>query len=126
MPMDTELIGTWRPDGDTHVLIQSKGYSAEIPEIRLHSDKSFQIVNMPDMWRTDFGEPNGSYENAEGDWEVFEFEDGSMILSLSVDVVNEEPIRFIYAGCSICQKGAGYTLVFTPHPDQYANLIFVK
>jgi hypothetical protein len=70
-PLESELVGTWRPTADTLKDIRGRGhYAAATHEVVLRQDHTFSIRNMPDWWSNGFGESHGQFEAGDGTWHL--------------------------------------------------------
>ena len=80
------------------------------------------------MWRSEFGRPNGEYENVQGTWRISKIPDSEhILLFLDVENVNGQEIKIGYAGCSVCEEGNNLQLSFgIGDPDERNNLVFAK
>jgi hypothetical protein len=73
-PQSSDLVGIWIPDKAT---IEDIRKVAEYGDKDLTSTKfvlgaggDFEMVNLPDWWRSDFGEPQGFFDSEKGTWKL--------------------------------------------------------
>jgi hypothetical protein len=70
-PLETELVGSWRPTAKTISDLRRRGrYAATDHELNLRPDHTFTMRNMPDWWRNGFGESHGQFDSGNGTWEL--------------------------------------------------------
>lgn len=70
-PDPAEVAGVYRPDAATRELVaRDGGYGAGDAVITLARDGAFEVVRLPDWWRTDFGRPGGGLDAGRGTWRV--------------------------------------------------------
>jgi hypothetical protein len=84
-PLETNLIGKWIPTSATLKDMRDEGgYSITSHELDLSADGTFSITNMPDWWKTPFGESRKVLESASGTWRVSQDSGGDWVIDLSV------------------------------------------
>lgn len=72
-PAREALVGVWLPDEHTARDMKERGRydtSAFPTKLIFNADGSFEMVNMPDWWADGYGQSQGSFHSARGQWRV--------------------------------------------------------
>ena len=70
-PELAQLAGIYRPTEDTLKLVNETGhYNVQDISITLFANGTFEMINLPDWWYTDFGEPSGGTDSGNGKWSL--------------------------------------------------------
>jgi hypothetical protein len=95
-PLKANLIGEWVPTPETVRDMQDNGgYVISKHELTLNADGTFSIINMPDWWKTPFGESLKGFESTSGKWEISQDTGGDWVVDLLVGtaIINSPHLR---------------------------------
>jgi hypothetical protein len=107
-PLEADLVGTWVPTAETLKFMRNEGgYVISTHELVLSADKTFSLKNMPDWWKTDFGESKKGFDSLSGRWELslatgdrdwgIDLRVGTSIINF-VHIRNQKPPYLIHIG----------------------------
>jgi hypothetical protein len=75
-PNRADLVGVYRPTADTLTYIRKEGgYAERDISLTLKADGTFEVENLPDWWRSDFGHPEGGFDSGSGKWDIEKSQD---------------------------------------------------
>jgi len=117
-PTESALVGNYRQTSDTFQFVQQEGrYPAADSSIILRSNGTFELINVPDWWLTDFGQPRGGFDSGKGRWILINLS-GSWQIELEVETTKDfasrdhEP-RGLVTYLSLIGESAPYKLHLT-------------
>ncbi len=87
-PTQSEMIGIWEVDKFSYDLIKEKGYEKKKIELKLKSDGTFEIYNLPNFINV-FDQTKEKYVNTNGSWEIKkDFKEENWVLNMSFNKSN--------------------------------------
>lgn len=72
-PSEADLVGIWVPDEHTIKDMRDRGgydLSNSKTKLVLRSDGTFEMLDMPDWWKSGLGESNKGFYSSSGTWKV--------------------------------------------------------
>jgi hypothetical protein len=124
-----QLVGFYLPTPETWELINETGqYTIQEPSLTISADDTFEMTNMPDWWRTDFGKSLGGTDSGKGKWSLSSQNDWWQIeLHFDITDFNSDPsLSGDYVTyCEISGEQQPYSLWFyVGDPDDGRVMIF--
>lgn len=87
-PTQSEMIGIWEIDKYSYDLIIEKGYEKKKIELKLKSNGTFEISNLPNFINV-FDQTNEKNVNTDGTWKIGkDYEEENWVLNMSFDKSN--------------------------------------
>lgn len=77
------VIGSWVATEDTLRSLAHGPYESAHPSIMVHDDGTIEMKDIPDTWRSPFGEGSGKVEEFTGKWKLYKHQDSWWGLQLT-------------------------------------------
>ena len=103
------LVGTYVPDQETYALLTELGLD-RTPSIVVHPNGSFEMVDMPTIWRDWIKERPLGYEKVSGD--IGMPSKGDLPITFDVNTINNTDNGFFFAGSQFCATSKGMSIQF--------------
>lgn len=123
-PNPTDLIGTWVPTNATIADLKENGkYVISTHELTLKADGTFSMVNMPDWWRTNFGESKKGFDSGGGKWQLYADKDPWTVWAVELDF----PKFTVPNAIHVTHQKSPYLLhIWVGDPDSGHAMLFEK
>jgi hypothetical protein len=123
--LNDELVGEWKPTEESIAFLRKENICCEDKEIKLtlSVNNTFELKNMPDCWRNDFGECRGAIFSYKGTWSINQRKGSDNWLHL---FVQDSSQRGIYALPIIKRKGKIQIAFVFGDPDDWREIYLTR
>ena len=125
-PTKSEIIGIWEVDKFSYDLIEEKGYEKKKIELKLKSNGTFEISNLPKFINV-FDQTKEKYVNTNGTWEIEkDFKEENWVLNMSFDKSNIYENGMSTSYDLYLQENKIIIWTFIGDPDSGERFLFTK